>query len=287
MPTETTKPIADDVVDTSWTPPCQNDCSHLTLFRASLHMVVEMVDAWNMVVATDGLDVGDPGERHIAGARVIRTMCVRARHKFGHPMPASVVPCAVSVISDESVQPFEADDHLVVVTGRAVADVGLAARCAPMLADHVPIVIERVGAWPSPRYTAALEFEQGYPLQIGRPGVTVTYRPNANYSYRRSPLWRRTNRGWEEVLGALNAACDDLFQQRGSHASRDWPHPEGRRWEWLPTELEAMNDATEQGLHVGESWPGPGRPTPRLAERLWSRVIDTVRRSSTDVRPNS
>ena len=134
-------------------------------------------------------------------------MCVRLGRMFGHRVPVTVVPCAISVseVRDGRELRFAADDHIVFVTGRAFVDLGLA-RCRSAVPD-VPAVAcaERVVGWPT---ESTVLF-----LIVGH--VTVCYHLADHTEYRRSPLRRRTNRDWSPILERVGTEIDRLWEVRG------------------------------------------------------------------------
>src|SRR3954468_6072914 len=79
----------ESVVDVRWAPTCPTDCRCHALFRSGFHVASDLVDAWHTVAARPDVDVGDPGERHIAGARLGRAMFVRRGSLLGHRTPTS------------------------------------------------------------------------------------------------------------------------------------------------------------------------------------------------------
>jgi hypothetical protein len=204
----------ESVVDVSWPPTCPPDCHCHALYRSGFHVASDLVDAWHTVAARPDVDVGDPAERHIAGARLGRAMFVRLGSPLGHRSPTSVVSCAVSVTADGDERPaFEAVDHLLLVTDRAIIDLGLAARCRSVVTFPSRIIIERLGEWPAGP-------ESQDTLRLRGFDVTVLYRPNDDVSYRRSSLWRRTNRQWESVLDRLDLECMQLLRDSGPYYAR-------------------------------------------------------------------
>lgn len=92
-------------------------CPYHRAERAAVAIAADRADAWGTIAD----DVAPAADRHIAGARVGRMMCTQFRSWFGHPMPATVVPCTVSIVSrNGSPQVLhEAADHLLLVTDRA------------------------------------------------------------------------------------------------------------------------------------------------------------------------
>ena len=115
-----------------------------TLYRNTLAAVEDLGAAWHNVI-DDNVDVGDPADRHIAAARLLRMFCSRHRRIYGHALPVTVLPCSVAVLHNCVDIRWDDGDHLLFVTGRAVADLGLAARCP--ITPIPTLVIERPLGW--------------------------------------------------------------------------------------------------------------------------------------------
>jgi hypothetical protein len=169
------------------------------------------------------------------------------------PHPTSVVSCAVSVTANGDERPaFEALDHLLLVTDRAIIDLGLAARCRSVLTFHRASSSSASGngrLGPSRGHAASL---------LRRDGAVPAERRRR---YRRSPLWRRTNRQW-------------------SRSSIDW------------TSNACSSCATGPVLRAataGMSTPSPNplrRMSAGAAGRLRSRTIDPARRQRRQPTPD-
>jgi hypothetical protein len=131
---------------------------------------------------------------------------------FGHRVPVTVVPCAISVsaVRDRRELRYDADDHVVLVTGRAFVDLGLA-RCRSAVPDAPAVACaERVVGWPT---ESTVLF-----LIVG--DVTVRYRLADHSAFQRSPLWRRTNRDWSPILERVGTEIDRLWEVRGAYWGR-------------------------------------------------------------------
>jgi hypothetical protein len=130
----------------------------------------------------------------------------------GHRVPVIVGPCAISVsaVRDGRELRYDADDHLVLVTGRAFFDLGLA-RYRSAVPD-VPAVAcaDRVVGW---RTESTVLF-----LVVG--DVTVRFHLADHSAFRRSPLWRRTNRDWTPVLERVGSEIDRLWEVRRAYWGR-------------------------------------------------------------------
>jgi hypothetical protein len=99
---------------------------------------------------------------------------------------------------------------LVLVTGRAFVDLGLA-RCRSTVPDAPAVACaERVVGWPT---ESTVLF-----LIVG--DVTVRYRLADHSAFRRSPLWRRTNRDWSPIVERVGAEIDRLWVVRRGYWGR-------------------------------------------------------------------
>jgi hypothetical protein len=170
------------------------------LYWNSLAAIQDLGAAWHQVVDIGDADVGDPGQRHIAAARLGRMICRRRRN--GRSIPVSVVPCSVAVVHNEFDRRWDTHDHLLLVTDRVVADLGLSTRC-PTLAPP-QMLIERPLAW-----TEHANF-----LMMRHDTVTVTYIAHDRHTYLRSALWRRSYAEWSDVVGRLQAELDRVTDER-------------------------------------------------------------------------
>ena len=200
------------VVPPARRPRCDDDCWFHHSYRSALALADDLAAAWAAVADDPTVDVGGVADRHIAGARVGRAMCVRLGRMFGHRVPATVVPCAMSVraVRDGRELRYDADDHLLLITDRAFVDLGLA-RCRSALPAIAPVACaERVVGWPA----------ESTVLLVIVGDVTVRYRLADHAAYRRSPLWRRTNREWNPILERVGAEIDRLWKVRGAYSSR-------------------------------------------------------------------
>ena len=198
-----------------------------TLYRNMLAAVEDLGAAWHNVI-DDNVDVGDPADRHIAAARLLRMLCSRHRRIYGHALPVTVLPCSVAVLHNCVDIRWDDGDHLLLVTGRAVADLGLAARCP--ITPIPTLVIERPLGWAD-----TAEF-----LMVRTDDVTITYVAHDRHTYRRNELWRRTNAAWGDVAERVQREYDRLFAER---LRRDW---EGGRPRTGP-ELAASYEARQPG----------------------------------------
>ena len=98
-----------------------------------------------------------------------------------------MLPCSVAVLHNCVDIRWDDGDHLLLVTGRAVADLGLTARCP--ITPIPTLVIERPLGWAD---TAE------FPM-VRTDDVTITYVAHDRHTYRRNELWRRTNAAWSDV----------------------------------------------------------------------------------------
>jgi hypothetical protein len=102
-----------------------------------------------------------------------------------------------------------AADHLLLITDRAVLDLGLA-RCATLPGIPPVACAERTVPWP----------HESASLELIVADVTLRYRLADHGTYRRSPLWRRTNREWDPVFERVHDHMDRLWSERGAYWSR-------------------------------------------------------------------
>ena len=180
---------------------------HHILYRNMLAAIEDFAAAWHQVVDIDNVDVGDPSERHIAAARLGRMFAARYRKLYGHPIPVSVVPCAVAVLHNQLDCRWDVGDHVLLVTDRAVADLGLAARCPSMPIPE--FVIERPLDW----------IDRAEFLMYRTAEVTITYVAHDRHTHQRAELWQRTNAAWADAAGRLQAEYDRLLNER---VRREW-----------------------------------------------------------------
>jgi hypothetical protein len=174
------------------------------LYRNMLAAVEDLATAWHHVIDTGAVDVGDPADRHIAAARLARMLCARHRKRYGHAIPVSVAPCAVAVVDGRNDTKWQTHDHLLVVTDRAVADLGLAARCP--IRPLPTLVAGRPATWTT--HADLLMFHNR------SANVTVTYLGHDRHTYRGNELWRRTNAEWADVAERLQDEYDRVVAER-------------------------------------------------------------------------
>ena len=189
-------------------PRCHDECSSQKAYRSALAVADDLATAWAAVSADPSVDVGDIAERHVAGARIGRAMCAQLGTS-GHRMPSTVVPCRMSVTSSCGREMrLAVDDHLLLITDRAVLDLGLARFQA---AGLPPVVCaERTSPWP----------DQAGSLEVVVADLTLRYRPTDHRVHRRSQVWRRTNRDWKPVFERLHDHMSRLWSERGPYWSR-------------------------------------------------------------------